>query len=355
MRRIQDNVYRYDTRKGERYMARVDHGYRSIRRKGFLTSQQAQDWVDLFRADLVNKKYFPERVEAPPLNELAEAWLMDCEHKNLRHNTLRSYRTNLTMHVLPILGTYPLNRITRTDIAEFIAQKKRERPEKPYSRDAIRLMLSPLSVLFSDLIDEGRYGIEANPCLRPGRLIKIQARQKPFKAYSAKEEAAILKACRTLKPDHEAALCTLFWAGLRHGELWALTPGDVDLRTRCIQVSKSFTDGELHDTPKTGQTRLVEIPAKLAPVLRGLSKKSPLLFPGRAGLHHDQSQWNRRVWTPIVTAAAVPRYPPYATRHTYATRQLERGCSLQWLMHQMGHSSITVTVDTYGHLARGKT
>lgn len=359
MERVDDNVFRYVTRKGERYMARVDHGYRSIRRKGFVTSQQAKEWLALFRADLVNQKYFPERVEAPALEDMAEDWLTSCERKNLRHNTLRSYRSNLITHVLPILGAIPLNRLTRTHIADFVAMKKRARIGKPYSRDAIRLMLAPLSCLLTDMIDAGRFGVETNPCLRPGRLIKIKSRKKPLKAYLPKEEAEILKHCKALRPDQYTLFCTLFWSGLRPGEAWALEPADILLHKKLITVSKSFTDGELHDTPKTGQTRLVEIPDRLVKALRrtthSSTKNAKLVFAGRNGVHRHQSMWNKKIWTPIVTAADVPRYPPYATRHTYATRQLERGCSLQWLMHQLGHSSITITVDTYGHLARRKT
>lgn len=350
MEKVSQNIFRYQIRAGERYMARMEYSGHQVRKKGFITQEQASDWLTVFRADLVNQRYFPERVDAPTLEELAKDWLKECERSNLRHNTLRSYRANLNTHVMPILGKIPLNRITRTDIADFIAQKKRERPQKPYSRDAIRLMLAPLSRLFSDMIDEGRYGIEANPCLRPGRLIKIKSRKKPLKAYTPKQEAAILTTCKRKRPDQYPLFCTLFWAGLRPGEAWALLPADLDLRKKVIAVSKSFTDGELHDTPKTGQTRLVEIPEKLVEVLRSHRSKGVLVFPGRNGEHRHHSMWNRRIWTPIVTAAGVPRYPPYATRHTYATRQLERGCSLQWLMHQMGHSSIKITVDTYGHL-----
>lgn len=357
MERVRDNVFGYSTRKGARFMARVEHLGQTIRKKGFTTPELAEEWVTTFRAQLVTQKYFPDRVDAPPLKDLAPTWLKGCERKNLRHNTLRSYRANLTTHILPLLGAVPVNRITRRHIADFIATKKDERPEKPYSRDAIRLMLAPLSVLLSDYMDEGRFGIEANPCLRPGRLIKIKVRKKQLKAYSRAEEGLILKACKEKRPDQYGLLCSLFWGGLRPGEAWALQLPDLDLRKKQLHVSKTFTDGQLHDTPKNGQTRIVEIDGRLAKVLGSLTKmgqhRSKLVFPGKDG-HRHHSQWNRRIWTPIVTAAGVPRYPPYATRHTYATRQLERGCSLQWLMHQMGHSSIKITVDTYGHLARAK-
>lgn len=354
MEKVGPNIFAYQTLKGERFMARLEHNGHQIKRKGFDTKEKASDWLTTFRADLVDQKYFPERVEAPPLQEIAEQWLKDAAHKNLRHNTLRSYTANLTTHVLPILGKIPLNRITRTHMADFVAVKKRERKGKPYSRDAIRLMLAPLSCIFTDALDEGRHGVETNPCLRPGRLIKITQRKKPLKAYTPKEEAAILKACKVLRPDQYPLFCTLFWAGLRPGEAWALLPSDLDLKSKLIAVSKSFTDGELHDTPKTGQTRLVEIPDKLVAVLCKLRPKGPLSFPGRKGVHRHQSMWNKKIWTPIIAKAGAPTYPPYATRHTYATRQLQAGCSLQWLMHQMGHSSIKITVDTYGHLARRK-
>ena len=355
MELVGPNVFRYDTRAGARYMARVEHNGHQVRRKGFLTPKQAADWLTLFRADLINQKYFPHLVEPPLLSELAERWLAQCAKKNLRHNTLRSYRANLFTHILPFLGSRPINRITRTDIADFVASKKTGRA-RPYSRDAIRLMLAPLSCLFSDVLDEGRYGVESNPCLRPGRLINIKTRKKPLKAYAPAEEAAILEACKRIRPDQYELFCTLFWAGLRPGEAWALLPADIDLKRKRLSISKTFSDGELHDTPKTGQTRVVEIPEKLVKVLRPTTNKFPkstiLVFPGRGGVHRHQSMWNKKIWTPIVTAAGVPRYPPYATRHSYATRQLQAGCSLQWLMHQMGHSSIKLTVDTYGHLAR---
>ena len=353
--KVDHNIYKYTTRAGDRFMVRIGHGYSEVKRKGFASAKDAGEWLTTFRADLINQKYFPGRVDAPPLHELATDWLKDAARKNLRHNTLRSYKANLNRHILPALGKFPLNRITRTHIADFIARKKSERPKKPYSRDAIRLMLAPLSCLFSDVLDANRYGIEVNPCLRPGRLIMIKTRTKTLKAYSPKEEAAILKACRRIRPDQHALLCTLFWAGLRPGEAWALERQDLQLAKRLIAVSKSFTDGELHDTPKTGQTRIVEISDKLVAVLRRHRPQGPLLFPGRKAKHRHQSMWNRKIWTVIVEQARAPHYSPYATRHTYATRQLERGCSLQWLMHQMGHSSIKITVDTYGHLARRKT
>lgn len=363
MEKVAHNIFLYQTAKGPRYMARVESGGQQIRKKGFVEQQQAADWLTTFRADLVNQQYFPERVESPLLSEIAAVWVKDCERSNLRHNTIRSYKTNLTTHVLPVLGKIPLNRITRAHIADFIKQKKRERSKNPYSRDAIRLMLAPLSCIFSEMIDEGRFFLESNPCLRPGRLIKIKVRKKPLKAYDPKQEAAILKACLTLRPDQYPLFCTLFWSGLRQGEAWALEESDLQLKAKRISVTKNFSDGELHDTPKTGQTRLVEIEDKLIRVLRQRQtyqtrkrhQHDHLVFPGQDGNHRHQSMWNRKIWTPILEKAKVPRYPPHATRHTYATRQLEQGCSLQWLMHQLGHSSIKITVDTYGHLARNKT
>lgn len=359
MERIRPGVYRYQIAKGERFMGRLEHHGQQVRRMGFMTPDDAAEWLTTFRAEIVNHKYFPQRLDAPTLQELAEHWMNDLTHQNLRPNTIRSYTANLKTHVLPRLGAMPMNRITRQDIADLIDAKKRERTPKPYSRHAIRLMLAPLSCLFSHVIDEARYGIEANPCLRPGRLIKIKVRKKPLKAYTKAQEAAILKACLELRRDQYPLFCTLFWSGMRHSEAFALEPDDVNLSKRTIAISKAYTDGALHDTPKNGQTRILSIDPKLAAVFRERSRyvrkqrqrSTHLVFPGQDGKYRSQSMFNRKIWTPIVKAAGVPHYTPYATRHTYATRQLERGCSLQWLMTQMGHSSIKITVDTYGHLS----
>ena len=74
------------------------------------------------------------------------------------------------------------------------------------------------------------------------------------------------------------------------------------------------------------------------------------MFPGVSGYLHLRS-WRRWVWERILKAATLTRRGLHAIRHTYATQELEAGKSIIWVKHQLGHSSIQVTVDTYGHFS----
>lgn len=354
---VKPNIYRYRTVKGVRYAVRLVVDGADRWTKGFLSQDQAGDYLGTTRFQIVQARHLPHLEPAPTLDQYVPRWLKDCEVRGLRPTTIRSYRQNLEDHIQPELGAMPLDQITRQHVKELLRRKQETRWGKehtrPYSQHALRLMLAPLSALFSDAVDSEV--VDRNPCLRPAKLIEIRKKYQEPTFYSASDQATLLAKAHEIRPAHALHLAVLFWAGLRPGEASALTPTDIDLVRNRIKVSKTFTEGQLHDTPKNGQTRLVEILPELRPILVGyLTKrrqKATLLFPNEVGGYLDAPNWRRRVWDPVIKAAKVPALSPYAARHSYATRMLEQGKSLAWLQVQMGHSSIAVTIANYGHLA----
>lgn len=344
MTRVAPSLYRYETTKGLRYLVRIQVQGRDIWRRGFLTKEQAQDFLNTFRFKVTEVKRFPDRLLSPILKEYIPEWLNACGLRGLRHTTIRSYRYNLLQHVAPLCGDLPLNKITRQHIVLLLQNKKKD----GYSRDALRLMVAPLSRLYGDAADEGLVEPNYNPCLRPGRIIKIR-RKKVVKAYAASDVAAILKTAEQVQPDHVDLLAILFGLGVRAGEAIALEAEDLIADHR-LSITKTFTDGELHDTPKNGQTRVLEVePNEWAILTRRATLGRLFRGDGKQGYLNYRS-WRRWVWDPIIQEAGVVKLTPHSTRHTYATLHLKAGCSIQWLSYQLGHSSIKVTVDTYGHL-----
>ena len=344
MTRVAPNVYRDETPKGPRYVVRLQREGREIWRRGFLSKDQASQYLHTIEFEHIEGLRFPGRLPAPLLNDYIEKWIGACRLRGLRHTTVRSYRYNLLQHVAPLMGKLPLDQITRQHIVQLLQSKQKD----GYSRDALRLMVAPLSRLYGDAADEGLIDPNFNPCLRPGRIITVK-RKKLVRAYSETDVKAILAATNVLRPDHLDLLTVLFGLGLRAGEAMALEAGDlIDKR---LSITRTYTDGELHDTPKNGQTRTIEVPPKIWKILVRRAKTGRL-FPGdgKSGYLAYRS-WRRYVWDPVIKEAKVAKLTPHSTRHTYATLHLKAGCSLQWLSYQLGHSSIKVTVDTYGHLA----
>jgi len=353
VKQIAPNIYRYTTTAGRRYAVRYRLNGRRLWVKGFTSLDQARIYCLNKQTERTDAKHFPERVPALTLADYAPIWIKACTTRRLRHNTLRSYVQNLNDHVLPTLGNYPLNHILRKEIIALMRTKQAE----DYSGHSIRLMIAPLSRLFSDAYDEGI--VEANPCLRPGRILDVRKVRREIVALSASQRDTFLTTILQHHPDHYPMACVLFLAGLRIGEVMALERTDLRLAELELLVRFTFTNGRREPSTKNGRYRVIEIEERLAMVLaqhleriQTIVPRSPLLFPGKQAMYLSERSWRRRIWDKMVHLAGVPRITPHCARHTYATLMLEAGKPIAWLSAQLGHSSISVTVDTYGHIRK---
>jgi integrase len=147
---------------------------------------------------------------------------------------------------------------------------------------------------------------------------------------------------------------------MRLGELSALTWADVDLTGGTVRVRQSYTGGEL-STPKNHEQRSVDLTAELVELLGGWwgelggPDDGTLVFPGETGYLNPTTVLRRELY-PAMKRASVPRVGPtgekrtfHSFRHTHAKVALETGRQLIWLSRRLGHSSLKVTSDVYGH------
>ena len=179
------------------------------------------------------------------------------------------------------------------------------------------------------------------------------------------EEAAALIASA---PDCDRALwATAFYAGLRRGELMALRWEDVDLEAGVIRVERSWDmrDGLIEPKSRAGR-RWVPI----ATVLREHLAAHALRSGRRAGLVFGRTEeqpfeptaLSRRAattWKRVNSKRMEAKLEPIAPislhqcRHTFASLMIAAGVNAKALSTYMGHSSITITLDRYGHLMPG--
>ena len=162
-------------------------------------------------------------------------------------------------------------------------------------------------------------------------------------------------------PRYEMLVRTAALAGMRQGELFALTTADLDLPRGRITVTKSLNDlgHELVVGPtKTRQSRTVRIPLHLAEALASHIERFPgpngLLFTSSEGTLIRRSNFLRRHFHPAVEDSGIPSDTRFHDlRHTCAAILIDRGWSLEQLKRHLGHSSIRVTSDRYAHLYEG--
>jgi integrase len=150
---------------------------------------------------------------------------------------------------------------------------------------------------------------------------------------------------------------------MRIGEALALQAGDIDLDGRCIHIKRTWGSRPKQNrehrfnSPKGKRDRLVDMPKQLMDTMKlHLAPQSDLrawVFPGKAaGMPMHPTTFLSR-WTKLLHQAGVTYWKPHALRYMYGCLLIQNGESLAYVRDQLGHSSIKITVDTYGHLAPG--
>ena len=156
------------------------------------------------------------------------------------------------------------------------------------------------------------------------------------------------------------------FAGLRRGEMLALKWQEVDLERKEIMVQRTLTRFKTEKVPKGQSFRAVPIPDELVSILKQwktalkaawLKKGKPipeLVFPGEDGGYLNEPRFRTTKFYPVRKLAGLPTLRLHDLRHCYASYMLAQGTPLSDLKEYMGHHSIQMTVDLYGHMVPRK-
>ncbi|MGH2973607.1 MAG: tyrosine-type recombinase/integrase [Solirubrobacterales bacterium] len=288
------------------------------------------------------------------LNEAAAEWLVAAGKQIARTRAgtpykpaaLRSYEGSLRVHVLPELGHLRLSAITRASIQD-LADKLVARDLSP---STVRNALVPLRAIYRRAM--ARSEVLSNPT----RGLTLPASAPTRERVAPPAEA---KALLDAVSDRDRPIwATAVYAGLRRGELKALRWSDVDFERGVIHVERGWDDrvGPI-DTKSRSGTRRVPLVRPLrselaAHRLRSRADDEDLVFG--SGPHKPintttlveraRTAWRRRGLKSILL---------HECRHTYASLMIAAGVNAKALSSYMGHSSITMTLDRYGHLLPG--
>jgi integrase len=183
----------------------------------------------------------------------------------------------------------------------------------------------------------------------PTRGLSLPAARSPERRIAeAGELAAILAA---VEPRDRPLWATAIYAGLRAGELKALRDEDVDLAAGVIHVRRGWdtVEGEIEPKSRNGRRR-VPIPAVLRDYLveRRMDNPDPRFF---GGANKARKMMERGV--KAMRAAGLEPLAIHDCRHTYASLMIAAGVNAKALSEFMGHATISITLDLYGHLMPG--
>lgn len=293
-------------------------------------------------------------------DEWADRWLAGLESKP---STVASYRH--TVHFAKrAFGHVIVRRLGVDHVKQFLsvcAAARRGVDKSIPMTDSTRAKhLRVLGVCLESAVKAGYAA--TNPVRR------VPAGERPRKrkqeaAYFTNDELPVLFSQLVDRAAHYRLLLELaLKTGMRQGELLALTWGDVDLVNGVIHVRRSFTDGHV-GTPKNHEKREVFVTQDVVDRLgewwgeSGKPEDDSLVLPGetKTGYLNPQVILRRELY-PAMERAGIPREGPtgekrtfHSLRHTYARLAIENGRPIFWLSKHLGHSSVAVTTEVYGH------
>jgi integrase len=333
-----------------RYRA-VVYDRRTKRRlqRSFATEAAARRWrqdarVDLRRGRVTATQPVTIRAAGEALLEgMRAGTVLNRSGDRYKPKTIRGYAQALRAHVYPELGGARLGELHRNDV-QALVERLSAGGAQP---STLRNVLMPLRVICRRAKARGEL------VLNPMEGLELPAvRGKRDRIADPVEGAALLE---VVDARDRAAWATAMYAGLRLGELQALRVEDVDLERRLIHVRRSWDQYEGEQTPKSrAGERRVPIAGTLLPDLeRALSRRRRGLVFGRTEDRPFAPRTLNRRADRAWKAAGLKQIGFHECRHTFASLMIAAGVNAKALQTFMGHASITITLDRYGHLFPG--
>lgn len=339
----------------------VKDGRRVQRVKQFARLAEAQEYAAAMEDDIRRGRYRDPRQELRVLDDVAGEWL--ASKVDLKPGTAGRYARELRLYILPKWGGMTLRELRPDMLQEWVGQLMDGgypaalpdgRDSKPLSTRSIRnIMKVVLKGIFDYAVSNGWIG--ENPVDRV-TVPKIVSDDDMVFLSIREVELLADEAEKIGKPVDGLLVRWQAYTGCRIGESLALKVGDVDTDKRRARIGRTWTDdghgGSMLGTPKNGKARNIAIPRFLMPQIKAQMNgmgDDDWLFRATRGGNVWTNTWRTRIWNKVVKAAGMEDagVTIHSLRHTYASFAIAQGADVKTLQMQLGHSSPSITLNTY--------
>ena len=339
------------------------------RLKTFPTKKEARSWSD---ATGVEVRHGTHSVESQSLTvaEAAENWIKAVQTGRkgrgpAEASTLRQYRYHRDTYIVPRLGRIKLSQLSPERVEVFVGYLLEE---KNLSRPLAKKVLTSLKGILA-VARQAHRAAGVSFGTGNGHDEVVVPSIADIKAILAKldEKAAASPAWHRWR----ALIATAIHTGLRASELRGLPWSSVDLKKGEIRVTQKADEDGVISTELKSKTakRTIPIPSDLVQILREWRVKAnhELVFATGTGKPEALANIFNRAWKPVQIAAGVAdkigrdeegrpivqqRYNFHSLRHFHASVLIADNANPKEVQLEMGHSSIKITYDIYGHLFR---
>ena len=349
------------------------------RSRQFAGKAQAVEFETRARAEIAAGTHVADRASIT-VREAADLWIRRAERENLETATVRQYRQHVKFHVVPLIGDARLSRLTTPVVEKF----RDDLLQKCASRALARAVLASFKGILKEARRRGLLGHDPAATT----AIKFAKDENRKRGIPSKDQIrAILtgaevwpytkvqitrsKEAKTVTIAWRPFLVTAIFTGMRCSELRGLTWNNVDFEQRLIKVCQRADFQNIIGTTKSrAGDRDIPMSPMVFNTLREWRLACPnwpknLVFPTEKGTVHSNGNLHHYCWGPLlrklgfvkqvgIDKNSLPIIQPSLTfhslRHAAASLFIEHGMTPKKVQVVMGHSSISVTFDIYGHL-----
>lgn len=344
---------------------RYDVNYREPdgrkRRKTFLRKADAETFAASVETDKRRGTYLDPNAGRITFRRYAEEWLAN---QSVEATTREVTLVRLRVHVFPVLGPKMLDQIKPSTIRAWLSGLSVR------SSSYRRVIFGHVSAVLSAAVDDER--IAKNPC-KAGSVTAPKNDTPKVIPWTVER----VRAVREALPEHYRIVVDLgVGLGLRQGEVFGLSPDDVDWLRGSVQVKRQVRvlagNRQHFGTPKGDKVRTVPLPSAVRELLAehlaarparpvtlpwrapdGDPVTVPLVLTTRERTALNRNYFNTYVWRKALAAAGVElgrANGMHALRHHYASVLLDAGESIKAVSEYLGHSDAGFTLRTYTHL-----
>lgn len=309
--------------------------------KSFNDLDDAISWMDRGRVLISMGTWVDPDQELLTFGEFATQWRTG--KNSVSGKTLATYDSQLRLHILPHFENLTLTGITTSEVRGWVSRLNSEGTGATTIRQSYRLFRQMME---SAYVDER---ISRNPCAGI-QLPKIATSDK--RGLTREELNSLAEACG----DYSALIMLLGTTGLRIGEALALKLEDIDQVNLKVNVRRSWTidvrGAKILGKTKTGVSRKVpisqEVLNSLTPFLAA-KKESDWVFIGPKGGVLDYDWFRKSIFVPAAASLSLDGITIHSLRHTCASLLIKLKAPVTTVSHILGHASVKMTLDTYGH------
>lgn len=331
-------------RKNEKGLWDVQFYYKDYRgkntkkhKRNFKTKKEATEWAENFI-----------RQQSHNLDmDFYSFWQLYREDmkERLRENTVRTKDYIVELKILPYFGEKKMMDISAADIRRW----QNSLMKQGYSQTYLKTIHNQLSAVFNYAVRY--YDLPRNPCTQAGSMGKGKAEEMKF--WTQEEFETFIEVVKD-KPVSYYSFLTLYWTGIRLGELLALTLADFDAGEKALSITKSYQRINGRDVitePKTAKSkRVITLPDFLVTELQeyvnrlyGMMADDRLFSITKSYLEKEMNRG--------VELSGVKKIRLHDLRHSHASLLISKlGAQPNLVAERLGHEKIQTTLSTYSHL-----